>query len=181
MHLVDSLLAAIVREDGESLVLHVGERPIVVSPRGPSEIASAAMTLESMDALLAEVLTSGAQDALAEFGAVEAELAPSAAAVDECFTVVAARGGDDIWIEIRRRRTASHGAAPALNPSPTLVPNPPAAPEPTVVLPMARSPVTRSDGSSRTAPGYTGWRASGQGRMRSPLHCRASGPSSVKA
>ena len=29
VHLVDSLLAAIVREDGESLVLHVGERPVV--------------------------------------------------------------------------------------------------------------------------------------------------------
>ena len=45
MPLVDSLLAAIVREDGESLVLHVGERPIVVTARGPVEVASATLTL----------------------------------------------------------------------------------------------------------------------------------------
>ena len=110
VHLVDSLLAAIVREDGESLVLHVGERPVVVSSRGPSEIASSAMTLESMDGLLADLLKSEARQALAEFGAVEADVAPSSLVPDERFTVVAARGGDDIWIEIRRRRPTASAA-----------------------------------------------------------------------
>ena len=163
MHLVDSLLAAIVREDGESLVLHVGERPVVVSSRGPSEIASSPMTLESMDALLADLLRVEARQALSEFGAVEADVAPSALVPDERFTVVAARGGDDIWIEIRRRRPAD-GAAPQRSSEASMpagrissTPAPPA--ESAVVLPMARSaargdaparqPVPRSTGIDR--------------------------------
>src|SRR5882724_10866187 len=103
VHLVDSLLATIVREDGESLVLHVGERPIVVAARGPMEVASAPMTLESMDGLLGDLLKADSQQALAEFGAVETELAASPLAPGEQFSVVAARGGDDIWIELRRK------------------------------------------------------------------------------
>jgi twitching motility protein PilT len=148
--LVDSLLAAIVRDDGESLVLHVGERPAVVSPRGPSEIASSPMTLESMDGLLAELLTFDARQALTEFGAVEADLAPSPLVPDERFTVVAARGGDDIWIEIRRRRAAS--AAPQ-RPSEAIMPAgrdnlPPSSSEPAVVLPLSRNPA-RGDAPAR--------------------------------
>ncbi len=144
MHLVDSLLAAIVREDGESLVLHVGERPVVVSSRGPSEIASSAMTLESMDGLLADLLKSEARQALAEFGAVEADVAPSSLVPDERFTVVAARGGDDIWIEIRRRRPTA-GSAPQ-RPSEAPMPAgrnsdvPSHQSEPAVVLPLSRNP-----------------------------------------
>ncbi len=144
MYLVDSLLAAIVREDGESLVLHVGERPVVVASRGPAEIASGIMTLESMDALLLDLLPPDSRQALAEFGAVEAELPSSALVPDERFTAVAARGGDDIWIEIRRRRGPG-GAAPQ-RPSEAPMPagrdsQPPATNEPGVVLPMARNPV----------------------------------------
>lgn len=149
MPLVDSLLAAIVRDDGESLVLHVGERPAVVSPRGPSEIASSPMTLESMDGLLAELLTFDARQALTEFGAVEADLPPSTLVPGERFTVVAARGGDDIWIEIRRRR----GAGAPQRPSEASMPAgrddlPPSSPEPAVVLPLSRNPV-RAEGPAR--------------------------------
>ena len=104
MHLVESLLAAIIREDGESLVLHVGERPVVVSVRGPREVTQAPMTLEGMVALLSELLPADAEHALAEYGAVESELQPSTSAPGERFTVVAARGGDDVWIELRRKR-----------------------------------------------------------------------------
>lgn len=159
MHLVDSLLAAIVREDGESLVLHVGERPVVVSSRGPSEIASSTMTLESMDGLLADLLTTDARQALAEFGAVEADVAPSSLVPGERFTVVAARGGDDIWIEIRRRRpTAS--AAPQ-RPSEASMPagrppdEPPSPGEPAVVLPLSRNPA-RGEVPARPTTRLTG-------------------------
>jgi twitching motility protein PilT len=134
------------------LVLHVGERPAVVSSRGPSEIASSPMTLESMDALLAELLTFDARQALTEFGAVEADLAPSPLVPGERFTVVAAQGGDDIWIEIRRRRAA--GTAPQ-RPSEASMPAgrddlPPSSPEPAVVLPLSRNPV-RAEGPARPA------------------------------
>ena len=159
MPLVDSLLAAIVREDGESLVLHVGERPVVVSSRGPSEIASSTMTLESMDGLLADLLKSDARHALAEFGAVEADVAPSSLVPDERFTVVAARGGDDIWIEIRRRRPSA--STPPQRPSEAPMPagrrsdDPPPPLEPAVVLPLSRNPA-RGDVPARQAARLTG-------------------------
>ncbi len=159
MHLVDSLLAAIIREDGESLVLHVGERPVVVSSRGPSEIASSPMTLESMDGLLADLLPSEARQALAEFGAVEADVAPSSLVPDERFSVVAARGGDDIWIEIRRRRPTAN-AAPQ-RPGEASIPAGRTADEPlhpvesAVVLPLSRNPA-RGDVPARRPARLTG-------------------------
>jgi twitching motility protein PilT len=152
--LVDSFLAAIVRDDGESLVLHVGERPAVVTARGPKEIASSAMSLESMDALLNELLSFDSRQALTEFGAVEAELPPSTLVPDERFTVVAARGGDDIWIEIRRRKVA--GGAPQ---RPSEAPMPAgrddpftSSTEPAVVLPISRNPA-RGDVPARPHAG----------------------------
>jgi twitching motility protein PilT len=169
VHLVESLLAAIIREDGESLVLHVGERPVVVSVRGPREVTSAPMTLEGMVALLSELLPADAEHALAEYGAVESELQPSKAAPGERFTVVAARGGDDVWIELRRKRgtpagKAEENAAPD-SPSPparstrktAAVPAPgePPSPEPAVVLPLARTGV-RPETPMRPAAPRTG-------------------------
>ena len=159
MHLVDSLLATIVREDGESLVLHVGERPVVVSSRGPSEIASSPMTLESMDGLLSDLLRTEARQALVEFGAVEADVAPSSLVPDERFTVVAARGGDDIWIEIRRRRPTASAAPqrPSEAPMPAgRIPDEPTPPnEPAVVLPLSRNPA-RGDVPARQTTRLTG-------------------------
>src|SRR4030095_3718073 len=111
VHLVESLLAAIIREDGESLVLHVGERPVVVSGRGPREGTASPMTREGMLGLLSVLLPADAERALAEYGAVESELQPSQTAPDERFTVVAARGGDDVWIELARKRSAAAGTS----------------------------------------------------------------------
>jgi twitching motility protein PilT len=116
------------------------------------------MTLESMDSLLGDLLKADSQQALAEFGAVESELAPSALAPGEHFTVVAARGGDDIWIELRRRRSAAARADRSAVPASTEIvaaltsrPGPASSiPEPGVVLPMSRTPV-RSDTPARTA------------------------------
>jgi twitching motility protein PilT len=128
------------------------------------EVASAAMTLESMDSLLAELLKPDSQQALAEFGAVETELAPSALAPGEQFTVVAARGGDDIWIELRRKRPAvaraqDRAAVPAsteIVAALTSRPGPPASiAEPAVVVPLSRTPV-RPDAPRSVAPRLAG-------------------------
>ena len=169
MHLVESLLAAIIREDGESLVLHVGERPVVVSVRGPREVASAPMTLEGMVGLLSELLPADAERALAEYGAVESELQPSTAAPGERFTVVAARGGDDVWIELRRKRGSAAGkseATPTANSTPPAarstrktadvpVPVEPPTPEPAVILSLSRTGV-RPEPPTRPMPQRTG-------------------------
>jgi twitching motility protein PilT len=155
VHLVESLLAAIIREDGESLVLHVGERPVVVSGRGPREVTASPMTLEGMLGLLSDLLPADAERALAEYGAVESELQPSQAAPGERFTVVAARGGDDVWIELRRKRGAPAGTSESKASTGTAASAPrstrkmadaqisveAATPEPAVVLPLSRTGV----------------------------------------
>ncbi|MSO34860.1 MAG: hypothetical protein EXQ50_12710 [Acidobacteria bacterium] len=93
-----------VRADGDALVLYVGERPYVVVGTGTLDLSTQILNLEAMTGMLQQLLPSAAQDSLEEFGAVEHRL-PSHNA--DAFTVVAARGGDDIWIEIRRRRSAA--------------------------------------------------------------------------
>src|SRR5437762_3003173 len=104
MSLVSSLLQAIVQVDGQALVMHAGEKPYVVTPAGQVDIASRALTLEAATGILSELLPLDAQRALDEFGAVQYELPPQPEFSQELFTAVAARGGDDVWVEIRRRR-----------------------------------------------------------------------------
>ena len=104
MPLVDSLLTAVVRSDGDALVLHVGEKPYVVAAAGPVELSRQGLGLGAMEGMLAQLLTADALRSLREMGAVEHELDDRPAASGDRFTVVAARGGDDIWIELRRHR-----------------------------------------------------------------------------
>src|SRR5688500_2674716 len=98
MALVSSLLTAIVRADGDALVMHVGEMPYVVTQTGNVELSSQGLNLEAMSGMLTQLLPPDAMRSLAEFGAVEHELLPRQAMQGDRFTVVAARGGDDIWI-----------------------------------------------------------------------------------
>ena len=107
MALVESLLSAIVRADGEALVLHVGERPYVVVGTQTIGISTQGLNVDSMSGMLSQLLPSDAQAQLDERGAVEHRLDFPG---DDRFTVVAARGGDDIWIEIRRRRPKPEAA-----------------------------------------------------------------------
>jgi twitching motility protein PilT len=101
MALVDSLLTAMVRANGDALVMHVGEKPYVVTDAGPIDLSTHGLNLQAMTGMLSQLLPAEAQHTLREFGAVEQKLPPLG---HDHFTVVAARGGDDIWIEIRRRR-----------------------------------------------------------------------------
>jgi twitching motility protein PilT len=113
--LVESLLGAIVRLDGDALVMHVGEKPYVVTTsssldafRGPLawgqvELATKRLTLEAVSGMLLQLLPESERAALAELGAIEYEMPPSASTPGR-FTVIAARGGDDIWLEVRYHR-----------------------------------------------------------------------------
>ena len=116
MNLVDSLLGAISRLEGDALIMHVGEKPYVVTTsasmyayRGPLawghvELSSRVLTTEAVNSMLEQLLPSDQQKALAEYGAIEYEL-PSHDLTDR-LTVVAARGGDDVWLELRRTPSA---------------------------------------------------------------------------
>jgi twitching motility protein PilT len=119
--LIDSLLDAISRLEGDALIMHVGEKPYVVTSsasmyayRGPVawghvELSSRLLTTEVVVSMLEQLLPIDQRKALDEYGAVEYELSQSGPTSDG-FTVVAARGGDDVWLEIRRT-PATLGAA----------------------------------------------------------------------
>ena len=83
--------------------MHVGERPFVLSPSGPSNLSERPLTVEAMGNLLTDLLSAEDQRALHDVGAVEKEVTIPEAPGDR-FVLVAARGGDDIWIELRRQR-----------------------------------------------------------------------------
>ena len=108
-----------VRADGDALVMHVGERPYVVTHAGTLELSTHELNLGAMTGMLQQLLPAEQQGSLEEFGAVEHTL-PSLA--DDRFSMVAARGGDDIWIEIRRRRpVAAVAVATAVSEPPAAV------------------------------------------------------------
>lgn len=114
MTLLDSFFAAMIRLDGDTLVMQVGQKPYLVRAastyRGPVEwgqveLSTRPLTLDAGLAMLEQILPADQRKELADFGAVEYEFAPEGAG-GERFTMVAARGGDDIWVEIRRRSRA---------------------------------------------------------------------------
>lgn len=74
-----------------------------MAPSGQSELVSRELTLEAMTGMLGELLPPETRQALDELGAVQHDLPPSEG-FEDGFTVVTARGDDDIWIEIRRHR-----------------------------------------------------------------------------
>ena len=154
MPLVESLLTAIVRSDGDALVLHVGERPYVVAASGQVELSSRALTFEAMSGMLGQLLSPDAEKTLDELGAVEHHVSPLSVAPGESFTVVAARGGNDIWIEIRRRRRVTP-PPPAELAAPEVTGSVAApAPEPAPVQPqtmVAPEPVSEPPDSSLPA------------------------------
>ena len=112
MNLVDSLLEAISRLEGDALIMHVGEKPYVVTTsasmyayRGPLawghvELSSRVLTTDAVAGMLEQLLPSDQLKALVEYGAIEYDLPHQASS--DLFTVVAARGGDDVWLELRR-------------------------------------------------------------------------------
>lgn len=103
MSLTDSLIAAVLQSNGDGLVMHVGERPYVLTPSGPANLSERPLGVEAMANVLSDLLSPDEQRALRELGAVERGL-PAADPDGGRFTLVAARGGDDIWVEIRRQR-----------------------------------------------------------------------------
>src|SRR5438128_1399095 len=132
MSLVPALLQSIVRVDGDALVLHAGEKPYVVSPTGQMELASRPLSLDAVIGIVNQLLPTEMQQALVEFGAIQYELSALDDFPGEHFTVIAARGGDDLWTEVRRRRAVVEKAAPP--PPPTIVPEVEPEPEPEPVV-----------------------------------------------
>jgi hypothetical protein len=143
--LLDSLLDAIIRLDGEALVMHVGEKPYVVlssasvsALRGPLswgqvELSSRPLTGAAMSGLLGQMLSEEQRRSLDDLGAIEEEIEVPGDAGGR-FIVTAARGGEDVWVEVRRRKE------PVPIPAETPAPVPDAAFDAAVAEPAASTP-----------------------------------------
>lgn len=114
VNLLDSLLDAIVRLEGDALVMHVGEKPYVVTTSAPLdaergqlawgqvELSSRVLTTDAVLGMLVQIIPLDQRQALEDMGAIAHEI-PAREGTTERFTVIAARGGDDVWLEVRRR------------------------------------------------------------------------------
>ena len=122
--------------------MHVGERPYVLSPTGPANLSERPLTVEAMGGVLTDLLPAEDQRTLSEVGAVEREILLPEAPGDR-FTLVAARNGDDIWIELRRRRETVTGRK---------MPVPPAVPPP--IAEPAAAPAAEPAYRPRMAPSH---------------------------
>jgi len=143
---VDSLVAAVLKANGDGLVMHVGERPYVLSPTGTVNLSERPLTVEAMKGVLTDLLSADDQHTLAEVGAVEREITPPDVLGDR-FLLVAARGGDDIWIELRRQRGVIAVPPPAVQP-----PGPPPAEPAPQPAPQEPSPRPRMAPSHPPSP-----------------------------
>lgn len=181
MTFVPNLLQAIVLMDGEALVMHVGDRPYVVTDSGQAHLASDPLTAEAITHVIEQLLPEESRRILQEVGATQCVLPEDPLFPRERFSVVAARGGDDTWVEIRRtglrrratdERPATEGSttahAPARESSPTLVDmrsrqaaaRAADAAQPAIVLPLTRTPLraepVASPSHPQVEPAYAG-------------------------
>jgi len=174
---IESLVAAVLKENGDGLVMHVGERPYVISPDGSTNLSERTLTVDAMKGVLNDLLSPADQETLEDIGAVEREITSTEAPGDK-FLLVAARGGDDIWIELRRQRAivrpapapapevpdepeaagrasaprADHAPRPRMAPSHPPTPEYPATPPP----PPPTAPSMRSSGPVSLPPAQAG-------------------------
>jgi hypothetical protein len=120
MPLVDSLLTAVVRSDGDALVLHVGEKPYVVAASGPVELSRQGLGLGAMEGMLAQLLTADALRSLREMGAVEHELDDRAASAGDRSPSCrrgATTSGSNCGVTVARRRWPSRNRWSCRSPS----------------------------------------------------------------
>ena len=54
---IDSLVSAVLKANGDGLVMHVGERPYVLSPNGSTDLSERTLTVDAMKGVLNDLLS----------------------------------------------------------------------------------------------------------------------------
>jgi Tfp pilus assembly pilus retraction ATPase PilT len=138
MSLMPSLCAALERVGGERLVMRAGERPHVLAGDRRHDVASAVLSVNAVEALAEQILSSDSRRELREKGTVvETIQAPS---FPHPLMAKAERVGDEFSIELVVQKTAPAAApsepepavveAAAVEPAPVPAPEPEPEPEP---------------------------------------------------
>jgi twitching motility protein PilT len=102
MSVLPSLMRVISSVDGECLVLQTGETPYVFSGGNQIPLAAQRLSSRAVWRIIERVLPQASRRALEERGVVQYEFDLADLPGDR-FSVVAARAGDEAWMEIRRR------------------------------------------------------------------------------
>jgi len=98
MSLLPSLCAALERAGGQRLIMRAGERPHVLAGERRHDVATAVLSVNAVEALVDQILSSDSRRALAERGSVEEVL--NTPAFPQPLTARAERVGDDFCVEL---------------------------------------------------------------------------------
>jgi Tfp pilus assembly pilus retraction ATPase PilT len=121
MSLLPSLCAALERAGGQRLVMRAGERPHVLAGERRHDVATAVLSVNAVEALIDQILSSDSRRLLADRGSVEETL--NTPAFPQPLTARAERVGDDFCVELIVR-TAEPEPAPEPPPLPVIEPEP---------------------------------------------------------
>jgi Tfp pilus assembly pilus retraction ATPase PilT len=141
MSLMPSLCAALERVGGERLVMRAGERPHVLAGDRRHDVASAILSVNAVEALAEQILSSETRRELREKGSASETV--QAASFPHPLTAKAERVGDDFSIELVVQKPAATPAPVEPEPvvtevasvEPTPAPEPEPEPEPVAVAP----------------------------------------------
>ena len=98
MSLMPSLCAALERAGGDRLVMRAGERPHVLAGERRHDVASAILSINAVEALAEQILSSAARQELASNGSVSEPV--TSTSFPRPLTARAERVGDDFCIEL---------------------------------------------------------------------------------
>src|SRR5262245_33589290 len=102
MSMLLSIFRVISSLDGECLVLQAGEKPCVFTGGGQVRLSTNGLDGTAVLRIIERLLPANAWRTLEERGTVQHEFSVTESPTER-FSVVAARSGQDVWAEIRRR------------------------------------------------------------------------------
>ncbi len=159
MSLMPSLCAALERAGGDRLVMRAGERPHVLAGERRHDVASAVLSVNAVEALAEQILSSTARHDLAANGSVSEPV--TSTSFPRPLSARAERVGDDFCIEL------IVSMAPVEAPAPVEEVASPAPPEPEIASLSAKQLLRRTGQRSSS-------RASGSRRTRADIRRGAS-------